>query len=261
MGRPKRPEQSTPHVTLPNAACGMETRARKRKRLAGETQEAIPGLPDDIIVTHILRYDYFDAAERARLQSVSRGMRDAVTATDEAFSGLPNYLVAAHILAKINIDDPADLARLRVVSRGMHDAVAATGRRVENLNEEDAVKFGCFGTLKRLQRKGLLSRDEILCYAAARSGQLEELKLLRENNAPWDAYTCSAAAEAGHLEVLQWAHANGCPWDGWTCTNAAKGGHLKILQWVRANGCPWDVRTRQLAKGEILEWAIANGAP
>jgi hypothetical protein len=30
---------------------------------------------------------------------------------------------------------------------------------------------------------------------------------------------------------------------------------------VRANGCPWDVRTRQLAKGEILEWAIANGAP
>jgi len=34
-----------------------------------------------------------------------------------------------------------------------------------------------------------------------------------------------------------------------------------VLQWVRANGCPWDVRTRQLAKGEILEWAIANGAP
>ena len=58
----------------------METRARKRKRLAGETQEAIPGLPDDIVVTHILRYDYFDAAERARLQSVSRGMRDAVAA-------------------------------------------------------------------------------------------------------------------------------------------------------------------------------------
>lgn len=152
MGRPKRPEQSTPHVTLPNAACGMETRARKRKRLAGETQEAIPGLPDDIIVTHILRYDYFDAAERARLQSVSRGMRDAVTATDEAFSGLPNYLV-----------------RLRMESRGMHDAVTMTGRRVENLNERDAVKFGCLGTLRRLQRRGLLSQEEHLCQAAARS--------------------------------------------------------------------------------------------
>ena len=141
----------------------METRARKRKRLAGETQEAIPGLPDDIIVTHILRYDYFDAAERARLQSVSRGMRDAVTATDEAFSGLPNYLVAAHILAKINIDDPADLARLRVVSRGMRDAVAATGLAFDELDENEAVDLGCLSAVQRLHRGGHLSRQEYLC--------------------------------------------------------------------------------------------------
>jgi hypothetical protein len=114
--------------------------------------EAFPGLANHIAITHVLRYDYFDAAERARLQSVSRGMRDAVTATDEAFSGLPNYLV-----------------RLRMESRGMHDAVTMTGRRVENLNERDAVKFGCLGTLRHLQRRGLLSQEEHLCQAAARS--------------------------------------------------------------------------------------------
>ena len=61
------------------------------------------------------------------------------------------------------------LVRLRVVSRGMHDAVTMTGRRVENLNERDAVKFGCLGTLRRLQRRGLLSQEEHLCQAAARS--------------------------------------------------------------------------------------------
>ena len=263
MGRPKRPEQSTPHVTLPNAACGMETRARKRKRLAGETQEAIPGLPDDIIVTHILRYDYFDAAERARLQSVSRGMRDAVTATDEAFSGLPNYLVAAHILAKINIDDPADLARLRVVSHGMRGAVAATGRRVEKSWLSDAVEIGCLSAVKRLQRRDGLSRQEYLCQAAARSGQLEELKALRAKGCRWDEYTCSAAAKGGQFEVLQWARANGCPWNRYTCMFAAQSGHLELLQWARANGCPWDESTcwgaAYCGHLEILQWALANG--
>jgi hypothetical protein len=67
----------------------METRARERKRLAGETQEAILGLPDDIVVTHILRSDHFDdPAELARLPAVSRAMRDAVVATGLKFEEL-----------------------------------------------------------------------------------------------------------------------------------------------------------------------------
>ena len=69
------------------------------------------------------------------------------------------------------------------------------------------------------------------------------------------------AALRDHLEILQWARANDCPWDANTCLRAAGGGHLEVLQWARANGCPWDVRLRQVAKGDTLEWAIANGAP
>jgi hypothetical protein len=74
--------------------------------------------------------------------------------------------------------------------------------------------------------------------AAARSGQLEELKALRADSWPWDRDTCSAAALGGHLEVLQWAHANGCLWDIRTCHKAAEGGYLKVILWARANGCP-----------------------
>ena len=52
-------------------------------------QAATPGLLDDIVVTHILRSEYFDdPADLARLQSVSRAMRDAVAATGLRFEVL-----------------------------------------------------------------------------------------------------------------------------------------------------------------------------
>jgi hypothetical protein len=99
----------------------------------------------------------------------------------EAFPGLPQDVVVTHILRSEHFDDPADLARLPAVSRAMRDAVAATGLRFEELGEDDAVELGCLSALQRLQRGGRLSRKERLCEAAASIGQLEELKVLREN--------------------------------------------------------------------------------
>jgi hypothetical protein len=66
----------------------------------------------------------------------------------------------------------------------MRDAVDATGRRIEELNEDKTVDFGFLTTLRCLQRRGRLKREEHLCEAAAFSGQLEELKALREENCP-----------------------------------------------------------------------------
>ena len=124
-----------------NATLGVETRSRKRKRERdANAGEAIPGLLNDILVTHVLRSEYFD--------------------------------------------DPADLARLRVVSPAMRGAVAATGLRFVELYEDDAVKVGCLSAVERLQRRGILGNQSYLCHAAARSGQLEKLKVLRENDTP-----------------------------------------------------------------------------
>ena len=196
---------------------------------------------------------------RARKQKRER-RRDANAG--EAIPGLPDHLVVEHVLRTEHFDDPADLARLPAVSRAMRGAVAATGLLwFEELDEHHAVELGCLSVLKRLQRGGRLSRQEYLCQAAARSGQLEELKVLRTDGWPWSEYTCGCAAERGHLEVLRWLRANGCPWDEETCTCAAEGGHLEVLQWARANGCPWDGQTRQIASGHILEWVVANGLP
>ena len=194
----------------------------------------------------------------------------------EAIPGLPDHLVVEHIVRSEYFDDPADLARLPAVSRAMRAAVAATGLQFVQLDEEKALKLGCLSALQRLQRQGRLSRQENLCAAAARSGLLEELKVLRANGCPWDWRTCSGAcpwdwrtcsgaAEGGNLEVLQWARANGCYWDANTCSGAAEGGHLEVLQWALANGCFWNEYTCAAAAGgghlELLQWARANGCP
>ncbi len=146
-----------------------------------------------------------------------------------AIPRLPDHVVVTHVLSSEHFDDPADLARLPAVSRAMRDTVAATGLAFEELTDDDAVELGCLSALQRLQRGGRLSRREYLCQAAARSGQLEELKVLRADGWPWDDGTCSAAARGGHLEVLQWARSNGCPWDLLTCPSAAQGRQLPVL--------------------------------
>ena len=227
--KPRR--TTTPHhdarsTLCSNATIGMETRARKTKSARRDAHAADAG---------------------------------------EAIPRLLNDIVVTHILKTEHFDDPADLARLPAVSRAMRDAVAGTGLRFEKLNEKRAVNLGCLSALQRLHRGGRLSHQHYLCEAGARSGQLDELKVLRANGCPWDRKTCWAAAWGGHLEVLQWARANGCPWDEQTCREAAKGGHLEVLQWARANGCPWNESTCRMAayRGhlEVLHWARANGCP
>ena len=184
-----------------------------------------------------------------RATNRERELRD--TYADGAIPGLPNHLVVAHILRSEYFDYPADLARLTAVSRAMLDAVVATGLEFEELEERKAVELECLSAVQRRQRRGHLLRQERLYEAASRGGHLEELKVLRENDIPWNEETCGAAAAGGQLEVLQCAHTNGCPWDGGTCTWAAICGHLEMLKWARANGCPWKVHT--------LIWARARG--
>ena len=70
---------------------GKKARARKQKRERRDANagEAIPGLLNDIVVTHVLRSDHFDdPADLARLPAVSRAMRGAVAVTGLRFEEL-----------------------------------------------------------------------------------------------------------------------------------------------------------------------------
>ena len=156
----------------------------------------------------------------------------------DAIPGILNDIVVTHILRSQYFDDPADLARLRVVSRAMRDAVTATGLQSEEINACHVADLGCLSAVQPLDRRGLLSRQTLLCQAAASSGQLEELKALCADGCPWSENTCAWAAKRGHLEVIQWARANGCLWSNIACMRAAGGGQLEVLKWLRENGCP-----------------------
>ena len=167
-----------------------------------------------------------------------------------AFAALPAHILITHILSSRNLPDPSDLARLRAVSREMRDAVVATGRRVYELNAENAIHFGELSGMRLLHQRGDLDQrvdlddgDEdyndpnddtfSLCTFAAKLGQLEVLKWLRENDSPWSERTSDEAACNGHLEVLQWARENGCPWDADTCElSASENGHKKLQAWI-----------------------------
>ena len=62
-----------------NATLGAETRGRKRKRERRDANagEAIPGLLNDIVITHVLRSEYFDDTTNIeRFTVVSCAMRE-----------------------------------------------------------------------------------------------------------------------------------------------------------------------------------------
>ena len=258
-------------------ADGVETRANKRKRERRDANagEAIPGLLNDIVVTHVLRSEHFDdPADLARLPAVSRAMRDAVAATGLRFEELGEKRA-------VNLGCFSALQRLALAGRlSRREILCQVAARVGNLEKLKVLRAGgcpwdkwaCAGAagdghLEVLQwaRANGCPWNERTCAYAARGGHLEVLQWARANGCEWNEWTCASAAEGGHLEVLQWAHANECPWDERTCGGTAEGGHLEVLQWARATGCPWDEYTCVFARLhmriELLNWAIANGCP
>jgi len=70
-----------------NAALKAEVAA-----LEAQADVVIPGLPFEVVVTHVLREENLaDPADLARLRGVSRGMRDAVDAIGRPIEELNEY--------------------------------------------------------------------------------------------------------------------------------------------------------------------------
>ena len=100
---------------------------------------------------------------------------------------------------------------------------------------------------------------------AAAAGNLEIVKWLRHEGAPWSNKVFNVASKRGYLEIMKWAKGNGCPLNEGACSAAASSGHLEVLKWLRENGCSWDSTTCHTAAAgghlEVLKWAIENGCP
>ncbi|KAG2449625.1 hypothetical protein HYH02_005158 [Chlamydomonas schloesseri] len=109
-----------------------------------------------------------------------------------------------------------------------------------------------------------------LCAAAARSGSLEALRLLRARGCPWDADAIVAGAEAGCEAVLEYLVAEGCPAPADDRVYAAPlaAEDLLTLRCLRRLGLPFRrepaVFARALAAKHslaLLKWLYETGVP
>jgi hypothetical protein len=134
-----------------------------------EETPAIPGLPNHLVVAHILRSDFLrDPADLAVLRRVSRGMRDAVDATGRK-------------IEELREDDAAERGYLSTLK-----CLRRQGRLCNNrLLCAYAARGGHLEVLKWARENGC-PWDEKTCAHAARGGHLKVLKWARENGCPWD---------------------------------------------------------------------------
>lgn len=114
-------------------------------------------------------------------------------------------------------------------------------------------------------KKETLSEQSALkiATAAARTGNLDVLKLMH-GKFPVGEAICDAAAEAvDPLEVLQWARENGYPITERTTGRLAYEGKLDALKWAKNEGIPLspDVGKEAAYEGhlDVLKWARSEG--
>jgi hypothetical protein len=157
---------AAPAAMVSDAALGVDTRARKRKRdLAAQAGVAIPGLPFDVAVS-IVEKHLPDPADLAVLRAVSKGMRDAVDATGRKVEEVGEY----------DARDRGYLSTLKCLRR--------RGRLSdERLLCAAAARIGDLEGLKAL-RAGNFPWDLRTCAYAALCGHLDVLKWARESDCP-----------------------------------------------------------------------------
>ncbi|KAG5176541.1 hypothetical protein JKP88DRAFT_159249 [Tribonema minus] len=137
----------------------------------------------------------------------------------------------------------------------------------------EAVAHGHMPVLRTLCDRGC-TLDAAVFEAAAGSGSLDALQLLREQKCPWesDAKTCLAAIREGHVAAVQWLRNARCPlqWpklrDGHVAVECARRGDVNMLKWVVSNGCIWNEQYRQSCTvvaekqqhTEVVEWLCSS---
>ncbi len=74
------------------------------------------------------------------------------------------------------------------------------------------------------------------------------------NGFPYNEWTFAFAARNGNLENMKWLKENGFHNDTWTFGWAAENGNLENMKWLKENGLPYNEETkRDLIKLDLLK--------
>ena len=153
-----------------------------------DAQELIPGLPDHLVATHVLRSEVLrDPLLPARLRAVSHAMRSAVAATGREVK---------------NPGNDADAAELGCLSTLKHRQSRGRLTRQEYLCQA-AASGGHLEELKVLRENSCPWNVLTCLMAAATGGHLELVQWLRANGCPWHDEALYSAALKGHETVVR----------------------------------------------------------
>jgi len=98
---------------------------------------------------------------------------------------------------------------------------------------------------------------------AAKSGQLEFVKMLHELGWPFDFYTWSYASNSGNLELLKWLQTNNCPIPTYAYGEAPRSGHLNLIRWIKEQKLPGEQAACYSAalygQTTSFKWMVENG--
>jgi hypothetical protein len=108
-----------------------------------------------------------------------------------------------------------------------------------------AAKCGNLDIVRWFSSKNIFDRSSSCTEAAAKGGNLEVLKHVREQGARWSKKVCILAAKNGHLDMIQWARLQKCPWNPSKMFPAAVSCRtnqqpLDLYEWLWQQGCPFD---------------------
>lgn len=129
-----------------------------------------------------------------------------------------------------------------------------------------AAKHGRIDVIQWAEGKKFHNNGKSICQNAARGGQLETLKWLRERNYPWDHKTTLEAARSRHEEIVKWSIENGCEHNSSVFAMAVETCTLDLVKWLWEKNYPVDLtnsvaRSCQGAKIETANWLISQGLP
>ncbi len=100
---------------------------------------------------------------------------------------------------------------------------------------------------------------------AARSGDVNCLKVAHTHGCKWSQMVTYAAAENGHIDCLRYAVEKGCRLHPAVSRCSVQHGHLDCLKYVMMNGCEWDKNltciAARSARWDCLDWCLDNGCP
>jgi len=106
-----------------------------------------------------------------------------------------------------------------------------------------AVDDGCLSVFLQLmtQYSSIPYKLETFTLLAVRSGHLDILQWLHNNNMLTLSKHAMYLAAPHGSSLISWLRERKCPWNEYACENVAKYGDLSTLQWLRAQDppCPW----------------------